>query len=122
MFKWPWNLGPLDWGPVWTGTLGLALFSAAAVAIGLLITAVTESQAISFFVTFFVLLAFYYVADFGQLMGGEKGNVLLYMSFQTHLEGFARGLIDTRDVVYFLSVTAVALAVAFRVLERRKWA
>jgi ABC-2 type transport system permease protein len=38
------------------------------------------------------------------------------------LEGFSRGLIDTRDVVYFLSVTAVCLAVAFRALERRKWA
>jgi len=44
------------------------------------------------------------------------------VSFQTRLEGFSRGLIDTRDVVYFLSVTAVALAVAFRALERRKWA
>lgn len=44
------------------------------------------------------------------------------MSFQTHLEGFSRGIVDTRDVVFFLSVTALALAFAFRALERRKWA
>jgi ABC-2 type transport system permease protein len=122
MFKWPWHLGPLDWGPVFTGYLGLALFSAAAVAIGLLITALTESQAIAFFVTFFVLLALYFMADVAHVMGGTLGNVLLYLSIKTHLDGFARGLIDTRDVVYFLSVTALALVVSFRVLERRKWA
>jgi ABC-2 type transport system permease protein len=122
MFKWPWHLGPLDWGPVWTGYLGLVLFSAAAVAIGLLVTALTDSQAIAFFVTFFVLLVLYFVADGAELLPGTLGNVLLYASFKTHLDGFARGLIDTRDVIYFLSVTALALVVAFRALERRKWA
>ena len=83
----------------------------------------TESQAIAFFVTFFVLFFLHsLVGGMASLMSGTAGNVLLYMSFQAHLEGFERGLIDTRDVVYFLSVTAVALAVSFRVLERRKWA
>lgn len=122
MFKWPWNLGPLDWGPVLAGYFGLALFSAASVAIGLLVTALTESQAIAFFITFFVLTCFWFVADVAAFLGGTFGNVLEYMSFQTRLEGFSRGIVDTRDVVYFLSVTALALAVAFRALERRKWA
>jgi ABC-2 type transport system permease protein len=122
MFKWPWHLGPLDWGQVWTGYLGLALFSAAAVAVGLLITALTESQAIAFFITFFVLMVLYFVSDVADLMGGTLGNVLAYLSFKSHLDGFARGLIDTRDVVFFLSVTVLSLAVAFRALERRKWA
>jgi len=49
-------------------------------------------------------------------------NALRYVSFQTRLSGFWRGLIDTRDVIYFLSVTAIALVVSFRALERRKWA
>jgi len=122
MFKWPWNLGPLDWNPVLTGYLGLALFSAATVAIGLLVTALTESQAIAFFITFFVLMALWFLADVAAFLPGTLGDVLQYLSFQTRLEGFARGLIDTRDVVFFLSVTAVALATAFRALERRKWA
>jgi ABC-2 type transport system permease protein len=122
MFKWPWNLGPLDWGPVLAGYFGLVLFSAAAVAIGLLVTALTESQAIAFFITFFLLVSLWYVSEVAAFLGGTFGNVLEYLSFQTHLDGFARGIVDTRDVIYFLSVTALALALAFRALERRKWA
>jgi len=121
MFRWPWNLGPLDWGPVYAGYFGLVLFSAAAVAIGLLITALTDSQAIAFFVTFFVLVALWMIGDAANLEG-PVGTIVSYVSFQTRLEGFARGLVDTRDVVYFLSVTALTLTVAFRALERRKWA
>jgi ABC-2 type transport system permease protein len=122
MFAWPWNLGPLDWGPVWAGYFGLILFSAASVAIGLLVTALTESQAIAFFITFFVLGGLWLMGPGAAFFGGTLADILSYVSFQTRLEGFSRGLIDTRDVVYFLSVTAVALAVAFRALERRKWA
>jgi ABC-2 type transport system permease protein len=122
MFRWPWNLGPFDWGPVLAGLVGLSLFSAAAVAIGLLVSALTESQSIAFFITFFVLAAFWYLAGFVEMLNGGPADVLEFVSFQTRLEGFTRGLIDTRDVVYFLSVTVLSLAVAFRALERRKWA
>lgn len=122
MFKWPWNLGPLDMGPVLSGYLGLILFSAAAVALGLLFSSVTQSQAIAFFVTFMVLFALWFLGTVGDTMGGTAGNVIRYISFQTRMEGFARGLINTRDVIYFLTITAVALVIAFRALERRKWA
>jgi len=122
MFFRPWSLGPLDWGTVETGYLGMVLFSAAAVAVGLLVTALTDSQAIAFFLTFFVLLGLWLLGNVAQWLGGPLGSVLSYVSFQTRLEGFSRGLIDTRDVVYFLSVTVLALVVAFRALERRKWA
>jgi hypothetical protein len=44
------------------------------------------------------------------------------VSFQSRLSNFWRGLVDSRDVVFFLSVTALSLMVAFRALERRKWA
>jgi ABC-2 type transport system permease protein len=123
MFHWPWHLGPLDMGPVWSGYLGLLLFSAACVAVGLLISSLAESQAVAFFVTVFVLgLLVWFSGWLAEVLGGTVANVLNYVSFSTHLEGFARGLIDTRDVVFFLSVTVLALVVAFRALERRKWA
>lgn len=122
MFQWPWHLGPLDWGPVGSGYLGLALFSAASVAIGLLVTSLTDSQAIAFFITFFVLAALWFLGDAARALGGGIGDVLQYVSFQTRLDGFARGMIDTRDVVFFLSVATLALVIAFRALERRKWA
>jgi ABC-2 type transport system permease protein len=122
MFKWPWNLGPLDAGPVASGYLGMVLFSCAAVAVGLLISALTESQAVAFFITFFVLGALWLFGDLASKAGGTLAIVLNYVSFQSRLNNFWRGLVDSRDVVFFLSVTALSLMVAFRALERRKWA
>jgi ABC-2 type transport system permease protein len=122
MFKFPWQLGPLDWGPVSSAYLGLILFSAAAISIGLLISSMTSSQAIAFFLTFFVLSLLYWSGSMTDFAGGAVGSVLQYVSFQSRLDGFMRGLIDTRDVVYFLTITGLALVVAFRALERRRWA
>jgi len=122
MFKWPWNLGPLDGGPVASGYFGLVLFSAASVAVGLLISALTESQAVAFFITFFVLGALWLFGDLASKTDGVFANVLSYVSFQSRLSNFWRGLVDSRDVVFFLSVTVLSLMVAFRALERRKWA
>lgn len=122
MFKWPWNLGPLDAGPVASGYLGMVLFSCAAVAVGLLISALTESQAVAFFITFFVLGALWLFGDLASKADGILAILLNYVSFQSRLSNFWRGLVDSRDVVFFLSVTALSLMVAFRALERRKWA
>ncbi len=121
MFWHPWNLGPLDTGPIWAGYVGLVLFSAASVAIGLLVSTVTESQAVAFFVTFFVLLVLWFSETVALRLSGDLGNTLNFICFQSRLEGFTRGLIDSRDVIFFLSVTVVSLVVAFRALERRKW-
>jgi ABC-2 type transport system permease protein len=121
MFGWPWSLGPLDSGPIWAGYLGLFLFSAAAVGIGMLISTVTESQAVAFFVTFFVLLLLWFAEAAASQVSGVLGNTLTYVCFQSRLEGFSRGLVDSRDVIFFLSVAVTSLAVAFRALERRKW-
>lgn len=121
MFWHPWNLGPLDTGPIWAGYIGLVLFSAASVAIGLLVSTVTESQAVAFFVTFFVLLVLWFAETVALRLSGDLGNTLNFICFQSRLEGFTRGLIDSRDVIFFLSVTVVSLVVAFRALERRKW-
>jgi ABC-2 type transport system permease protein len=122
MFKFPWSLGPLDMGPVLSGYVGLVLYSAAAVAVGLLISSLADSQAVSFFITFFVLGAFWFSGSMADQMQGTLANLLHYVSFQSRMSGFMRGLIDTRDVVFFLSITVLALMVAFRSLERRKWA
>jgi len=122
MFWKPWNLGPIDGGPVASGYLGMVLFSCAAVAVGLLISALTESQAVAFFITFFVLGALWLFGDLASKAGGTLAIVLNYISFQSRLNNFWRGLIDSRDVIFFLSVTVLSLMVAFRALERRKWA
>jgi ABC-2 type transport system permease protein len=123
LFRFPWHLGPLDWGPVWSGYLGLVLYSGAAVSIGLLVSAMTESQVIAVIITI-VLLAFLHLI--GASAEGTQNEVVRgvinFISFDTRLAPFARGQIVTRDVVYFLSITVGCLMAAFRALERRKWA
>jgi len=123
MFKFPWHLGALDGGPVLAGYLGLVLYSAAAVSIGLLISSLTDSQVIAFFITFVILFALHFIgfAADGIPSQGAR-NVATFISFDARLAPFARGMINTRDVIYFVSITVGCLMAAFRALERRKWA
>jgi ABC-2 type transport system permease protein len=89
----------------------------------LLVSSFVESQAVSFFITVFVLASLWFFDNLAEMAGaGSFANALRYVSFQTRLTGFWRGLIDTRDVVFFLTVTAISLVISFRALERRKWA
>ncbi len=120
MFKF-WHLGPIDTGPVFSGYFGLILFGAAAVALGLLISSLTETQVIAFFITFIVLGMLYVVGELGVLVPNALGTVLRELSFKEHYTSFQRGLIDTRDIVFFLSCAVLALLLAFRSLESRKW-
>jgi ABC-2 type transport system permease protein len=122
MFTFVWHLGPLDKGPVFSGYVGLVLFSAATVAVGLLVSTLTESQVIAFFVTFILLVALLFVGDIAQHVPNVLGTVFREISFKEHFIPFQRGLIDTRDVVFFISCAVLALMFAFRSLESRKWA
>jgi ABC-2 type transport system permease protein len=121
MFKMIWHLGALDLGPVAAGYLGLTLFTAATVAVGLFISSVTESQVIAFFITFMVLAALFMVGEIAQFVPNVLGSIFRELSFREHFNSFERGLIDTKDIVFFVSFTALALLLAFRSLESRKW-
>ena len=121
MFKVGWHLGALDMGPVWAGYLGLFLFSLAAIALGLMLSCITESQIIAFFVTAFTLTVLYAVGSFVETLHGAVGDAIAFISLQSRFSGFERGLIDTNAVIYFLSVALLCLLIAFRSLESRKW-
>jgi ABC-2 type transport system permease protein len=118
-----WDLGVLDWGPIEAGYLGLVIYSAAITAFGLLISSLVESQIIAFFITWFSLAFLHAIAVFGGTWENETfRNILNYISFDTRLQPFSRGLISTRDVLYFASIAIICLMGSFRALERRKWA
>jgi ABC-2 type transport system permease protein len=121
MFIWPWHLGALDWGPVWAGYFGLLLYACAGTAIGLLFSSITESQIIAFFLTSFTLGFVHLLGNFVEYLPGVLGDVISFLSFSARYAPFERGLIDTRAIVYFLSVAILCLLVAFRSLESRKW-
>jgi ABC-2 type transport system permease protein len=121
MFVWPWHLGALDWGPVWAGYFGLFLFSGAGIAVGMFFSSVTESQIIAFFMTAAFLIFLAIINTLVETLHGGLGDAIAFVSFQARYLPFARGLIDTRAIVYFLSVTVLCLLAAFRSLESRKW-
>ncbi len=122
MFVWPWQLGSIDPGPIVTGYLGVILFAFAAVSVGLLVSSLTRSQATAFFITVIIFLLSWLCGLASQDTMGDFGSFLAYISFTDRLFGFARGLIELRDVVYFGSITVVSVIFSFWALERRRWA
>jgi ABC-2 type transport system permease protein len=118
-----WHLGELDWSPFWVGMLGLVFFSAAGTAVGLMWSSFTESQILSFFATLITLAVLYFIGQVSvvELLQGWPGDAVAFLSMQTRFEPYARGILDTRAIIYFLSLTVLCLMVAFRALESRKW-
>ena len=115
------TLGNLDWGPVWSGYLGLFLQGSAILAIGLMASSWTSNQLIALFVALTLSVFFWVLDKLLALLPTGAASALEWLSFDYHFQSMARGVIDLRDVLYFFSVTLFALAVAFRALESRRW-
>jgi len=115
------TLGDLDWGPVISGYVGLLLQGSAILAIGLMASSWTDNQLIALFVALTLSVFFWVLDKFLPLLPTNAASVLEWLSFDYHFQSMARGVIDLRDVLFFLSVTVFALALAFRALESRRW-
>jgi len=113
--------GRLEWGPILTGYLGLILVGGTFLAIGLLISSLTENQIVAGFATFGVLLAFWVIGWGAESAGGNLRTVLQYLSITEHMDPFTRGLVDTKDLVYYGSAIALALFLTLRSLESKRW-
>jgi len=115
-----WKLGPVDHGAVFTGYLGLLLMSGAYISIGILASALTSNQIVAFLVTLFIGIFFHLLFGLmGSGLPGIIGRVLTYMSMQAHYESVSRGVLDTRDIIYFLSFIILGLVISEVVLAKR---
>jgi ABC-2 type transport system permease protein len=115
------TLGRLDWGPVLSAYFAIFLQGAAMLAIGLLASSWTENQLIAFFTGGMICFTFWILSRFLPFVPGGVASALEWFSFDYHYESMVRGVIDSRDVLFFLSVTGFGLALAFRSLESRRW-
>jgi ABC-2 type transport system permease protein len=115
------TLGHIDWGPVWAGYLAVLLEGSAMLAIGVLASSYTENQLIAFFTAGMACFAFWILARFLPFLPQGISSIVEWASFDYHYENMLRGVIDSRDVVYFLSMIGFSLALAFRSLESRRW-
>ena len=114
------RLGTPDRGPMYAGYLGLLLFGGTFLAVGLLISTTTRSQVIAYVAALFILLFLWLLVWASQ---GEAWwqRLLSYIAVPTHLESFGKGLIDTRDVFFYLSFIGGALFLSVRALSAWKW-
>lgn len=113
------QLGDLDWGPVVGGYVGMSLFAAALLSIGVLCSTLTENQIVAFIVAFLVSAVLYYVYWLQFFVPAFLSPLVEFLSVSFHLDNLARGVIDSRDVLYYLSLTAACLLLATQALARR---
>lgn len=113
------TVGDLDWGPVIAGYIGLLLFVASMTAIGLLCSTLTSNQIVAFIMGFLVCAALYFVYWLQFFMPQSIGGIVEYISLSFHLDNLARGVIDTRDVLYYLSITVGALFLSVQSMNRQ---
>jgi ABC-2 type transport system permease protein len=114
-------LGPLDIGPVVSGYLGLLLMAAVYIGIGLLASSLTENQIVAFITGFLVILALFLLNKVLIYVPEGLASTFEFLGIDYHFSNIARGVIDSRDLIYFASLIGFSLLLATMSLERRKW-
>lgn len=113
--------GQPETGPIITGYIGLLLVGASFVSLGIFASSLTENQIIAATVAFGLLLLFWMIGFSASLAGQMLGDILSYISLTAHLEAFAKGVIDTTDIIYYLIFISLFLFLTLRILESKKW-
>ena len=116
-------LGPLDWGPVLGGYLATLALASAYIAIGLFVSSRTDNQIVSLIVTALICGMFYVVGSdsLASLFGNDGGEVLRLIGSGSRFNSIARGVIDFRDIYYYLSIFGVFLVLNLYSLESLRW-
>lgn len=115
-----WSMGPVDHGAVWCGYLGLILMSMAYISIGIFASSISNNQIVAFLLALFI--GVFFLIIFEVLAGdltGTLGEIMDYLTINNHFESISRGVIDSRDIIYFLSITFLGLVLAETALSKR---
>ena len=113
-------IGPIDHGAVWSAYLGTLLMSAAYISIGIFASSLSSNQIVSFLLALLIGICFHML--FGMIAGstsGVLGNILNWFSISSHYQSIIRGVIDTKDLVFFCTIIFLGLFGAEMVLVRR---
>lgn len=113
--------GHPDWKPLAIGYLGLLLQAGALLAIGMFISTLTKNQIIAGATTFGVCLLLWVLEWVGGYETATWATVLSYMSVVTHIGSFSKGLLDSKDAVYYVSLTFLGIFFTARSLESLRW-
>lgn len=115
--------GNIDSGAFWGSFIGLILLGACFVSIGIFASALSDNQIVSFiiavFLSFLLYMGFEFIYSF--VVSGEIGLLIQSLGISAHYSSISRGVVDTRDLVYFFSVMGLFILLSKLVLESRKW-
>ncbi len=113
--------GNPEWKPVATGYLGLLLMGGCFISVGLLFSSLTKNQIIAAVLTFVVLLLLWVIDWATNFASPGVGTFLNYVSLTSHLDDFAKGIIDTKHVIYYLSFITFGLFLTSRAVDSERW-
>ncbi len=114
------NIGNLDQGAVILGYIGLLLMSSSYIGIGIFASSISNNQIVAFLTALFIGLFFHIIFGvLAQNATGITGSLFSYLDLSTHFESIARGVLDTKDLIYFLSLTYLGLYLSVSMLVKR---
>ena len=112
-------LGQLDWGPVVGGYIGAVLLGSAFSAIGLFASALTRNQIIAFITAMAICFILTLIDKMLFFLPNSLLGILAYLGADFHFQNISKGIIDSRDVIYFLSVSFLSLYAAHLALQEK---
>jgi len=116
------SLGPIDHGGVWSGYLGLILMSGVYISIGLFASSISSNQIVGFLLALFIGIFFHIIFEvLASNLPGALGNIFNYLSMSAHYESISRGVIDSKDLIYYFSLIFLGLVSTEMVLSKRSF-
>lgn len=111
----------VDYGAVFTGYLGLALMGGVYAAIGTYASSVTDNQVVAFIIGVFIVLVFFLLDKLLLFVPVTFSGIIQYLAVEYHLSNISRGVVDSRNLIYFLSMIGFFLYLTVQTVEIRKW-
>ena len=116
------SLGNVDHGGILGGYFGLIMLSAGYISIGIFASSTTNNQIVSFLLALFIGIFFQILFDIlSSSFTGSLGSVFNFLSIRTHFESISRGVFDSRDLIFFVSIILTGLTLSQTMLSRRNW-
>jgi ABC-2 type transport system permease protein len=113
--------GNPEWKPIVTAYLGLLLFGGAFISVGMLISSFTRNQIVAGMITFGVFLLLWVIDWLGNFAGPAAEPIINYLSITQHFDDFAKGVIDTKHLIYYVSFITFGLFLTAKSVDSERW-
>lgn len=114
-------LGPIDLGSIFSAYVGIVLMSGLYISIGIFASSLTENQVVAFIISFLIIFALFMMNKILVFVPSSIIPVIEYLSTEYHFSSITRGVIDSKDLIYYFSGIYIMLLLSKTSLEARKW-